>query len=89
MRFKSVNKLFTVIIYYKLLLKHLHTKHILTTSFRSVDENVCVEGGSSGCKSSYEPVLHSYMWISYSLHNTWLGIKYNEVVFAPDIFIVA
>jgi hypothetical protein len=65
MKFKRVNTLFTLIMYYKLL-KCLLMKYSLTTTLISVNENICIVGDSSGSKSSYGPVLLSYVWLPYS-----------------------
>jgi hypothetical protein len=45
-------------------------KYRLTTALRFIKENVCIQGDNNGSKSSYGPVLHSYMWMSYSSSHT-------------------
>jgi hypothetical protein len=82
-KFKNVNKLFTRIIYYKLCkvpcnyVKYLLTKRSITTMFRFVNANICIQSDSNRCKSSYGPALHSLAWISYSIPNfTQLGLHY-------------
>jgi hypothetical protein len=59
MKIKSVNKLFTLIIYYLL------TKHSFITTLHFVNKNIRVESDSKGCKSPYEPVLRSYIRLPY------------------------
>jgi hypothetical protein len=61
MKFISVNKLSILIIHYKLLKVPSYEiqSHYITIHF--VNENICTEGDSNGSKSSYEPVLHSYI----------------------------
>jgi hypothetical protein len=44
----------------------LLTKHSLTTTLRFVNENICTEGDRNGSKSSYGPMLHSYIWTPYT-----------------------
>jgi hypothetical protein len=66
MKFKSINKLFALIIYNKFLKEPSYETRSYYNS-RFVNENVCTEGDSSGSKSSYEPVLHSYIWMTYSV----------------------
>jgi hypothetical protein len=41
-------------------------KHSLTTTLRFVNKNICIQDDSSASKSSYGPVLHSYIWMTYS-----------------------
>jgi hypothetical protein len=41
-------------------------KHNLTTTLSFVNENICIQ--SNGSKSSYGPVLHSYVWMCF-IHN--------------------
>jgi hypothetical protein len=65
MKFKSINKRVTLIIYYNCL-NYLLTKHSLTTTLRFIKENICTMGDRNGSKSSYWPVLHSYIWMRYS-----------------------
>jgi hypothetical protein len=59
-QFKHVNKLSTLIIYYKLL-KVPSIEKQSYYAFRFVNESICIEIDSSGSKSSYGPVLHSYI----------------------------
>lgn len=54
MKIKSVNKLFTLIIYYLL------TKHSCITTLHFVNKNIRVESDSP-----YEPVLRSYIRLPY------------------------
>jgi hypothetical protein len=64
MKFKSVNKLFTLIIYYKLIqVPSCETQYYYNSLF--CKRNICTKGGSSGSKSSYDPVLHSHIWMPY------------------------
>jgi hypothetical protein len=65
MKVESVSKLFTLINTTNFL-KYLLKKQSLTTILRFVYENICIEGDSNGSKSSYAPLLHSYIWMSYS-----------------------
>jgi hypothetical protein len=65
MTFKSVNKVFILVIYYKLLKYHL-AKHIPTTTLNFVNEKISTVGDSSRSKSSYGPLFHSYIWMAYS-----------------------
>jgi hypothetical protein len=41
-------------------------KHSLITTLRFVNKNICIQGDRSRSKSSYGPVLHSYIWMTYS-----------------------
>jgi hypothetical protein len=65
MTFKNLNKLFTLIIYYKLL-KVPSYKTQSYYSFPLRKENICIEDDSNGSESKYGPVLHSYIWVAYS-----------------------
>jgi hypothetical protein len=61
MTFKCVNRLFTLIIYYKLLeVPSYETQSYYNSPF------VTESSDSNGSKSSYGPVLHSYIWTPYS-----------------------
>jgi hypothetical protein len=65
MKFGNVNKLFTLIIHYKLLaVPYYETQSYYNLRF--VNENVCLEGDSNGGKSLYGSILHSYIWMAYS-----------------------
>jgi hypothetical protein len=65
----------TRIIYYKLV-EVCSKKHSLATTLHFVNENICKVDEISGSKSSYGPVLHSYIWISY----TSKASSYQKVV---------
>jgi hypothetical protein len=65
MKFGSLNKLLKLIIYYKFL-KEPSYKKSLTTTPHFANKNICIEGDSNGSKSSYGPVLHSKIWMTYS-----------------------
>jgi hypothetical protein len=61
MTFKCVNRLFTLIIYYKLLeVPSYETQSYCNSPFVKESRD------SNGSKSSYGPVLHSYIWTPYS-----------------------
>jgi hypothetical protein len=62
MKFKNLNKLFTLVT--PNCLKYILTKHSRTATLGFVNENICI-GDSNGSKSSQGPVLHSYIWIAY------------------------
>jgi hypothetical protein len=53
-------------------------KHSLTTTLSFVNENIRIEGDSSGSKSSYGPMLHSYIWMPYTAE-----VKTEEVYSSP------
>jgi hypothetical protein len=63
MTFESLNKHTNNIIH---LLKNLLKKQSLTTTPRFANENICIESDSNGSWSSYGPVLHSKIWMTYS-----------------------
>jgi hypothetical protein len=65
MKFKSVTKLFMLIITTNCV-KYLLTKLTVTRALHFVNENICSEGDSNGNKSPYGPVLHSYSWMLYN-----------------------
>jgi hypothetical protein len=46
-------------------MESLLTKHSLATALSFVNANICIGGDSNGSKSSYGPVLHSYIWMAY------------------------
>jgi hypothetical protein len=77
MKFKRVNKHFTLIIEATAYCsKYLLTKQSLTITLSIANENICVEGDSNGSKSSYGHVLHSYIWMPYS-HLNVLALQAN------------
>jgi hypothetical protein len=41
-------------------------KYSITTTLHIVNENISTEGDGNGSKSSYGPMLHSYIWMAYS-----------------------
>jgi hypothetical protein len=49
-------------------------RNSLAATLRFVNENMCIEGDSNGSKSSYGPVIHSHIWIPYSLVMQNLGL---------------
>jgi hypothetical protein len=65
MKFKSVNKLFTLIIYNKLFkVLSYKTKSYYNSPF--LNEDICTQGDSSGSKSPYGSMLHSKIWMLIS-----------------------
>jgi hypothetical protein len=60
MEFKNVNKLFTLIIHYKF----LKAPSYETQSYYNAPFCKRKQGDSSVSKSSYGPVLHSYIWMT-------------------------
>jgi hypothetical protein len=64
MKFKSVNELLTLIIRYKLLnVPPYETKSYYNLPF--CKRNHLYRSDSNGSKSSYGPVLHSYIWLPH------------------------
>jgi hypothetical protein len=47
-------------------------KQSLATTPRFANENIGTEGDSIGSMSSYGPVLHSKIWMTYSMSKTKL-----------------
>jgi hypothetical protein len=64
MKFKNINKFFTLIIYHKLLeVSSYGTWSYYKSPF--CKNNIYIECDSNGSKSSYGHVLHSYIWMAY------------------------
>jgi hypothetical protein len=64
MKLEPVNKVFPPLIYYKLLqVPSYETQSWYNSSFRK--QNISTGGDGNGSKSSYGPMLHSYIWIAY------------------------
>jgi hypothetical protein len=76
MIYAGINKLFTLIIYYKLL-KAPSYEHSVTITLRFVNENVGTGGDSNRSKSSYGPVLHFYTSMAYS---TYCFVLYRVII---------
>jgi hypothetical protein len=62
MKFKRVNILLPLIVYYKFV-TYLFTKHGVTTMLHFVNANIYTESNSNGSKSLYGPMLHSHAWL--------------------------
>jgi hypothetical protein len=58
-----------------LYLHYLLTKDGVTTMLHFVNANVFIEGDSSGSKGSYGPMLHSHIWMPYSIETLYDTLK--------------